>query len=78
MPMTAHDFLTDEGAYVHEHVPESWYDGSDPENGPEDLQGGPAFDVYSGDSHDIFIQDGLIVHMSLRDFNEEDLYREEH
>lgn len=51
-----HLMLTDQGAFVHEHIPDSFEDVGDAENGPE-LIGGPAFDRYSGDSHE-FIVDG--------------------
>jgi hypothetical protein len=68
---TAHDFLTDEGAYFHEHVPESWEEEGNTDNGPR-LVGGPAFDVYSGDSHQIIIQGGVIVEMMPTKFFEYD------
>lgn len=57
----AHRMLTDQGAYVHTHYPDSWEDIGDAENGPQ-VVGGPAYDEYSGDS-DYFIIDpsGLIV-----------------
>lgn len=51
-----HHLLTDQGACVHVHYPESFEDVGDAENGPE-LVGGPAYDEYSCDSHS-FIVDG--------------------
>jgi hypothetical protein len=72
----AHDFLTDQGAYTHEHVPESYEDYGDAENGP-DLQGGPAFDAYEGESHCIIIgPSGLIEHQAERDWDFEKYCRE--
>jgi hypothetical protein len=67
LPSTAHDFLTDEGAYVHSHV-EADCDDGDVENGPNG-GGAPAFDLYEGESHDIIMQDGLIVDMGLIDWD---------
>lgn len=64
----AHTFLTDQGAYVHDHV-EADFDDGDPENGPGSY-GHEAFDCYEGDSHDIIIQRGLIVDTVLIDWNE--------
>lgn len=55
----AHTFLTDQGAYTHQHV-DADHDDGDVENGPG-TWGHDAFDVYGGDSHDIIVQRGLIV-----------------
>lgn len=49
-----HALLTDQGAYIHEHNPATWEDDGDAENGPC-LHGGPAFDRYSGDSHEFIV-----------------------
>lgn len=65
----AHRMLTDQGACTHEHNPDTWEDTGDAENGPH-LTGGPAFDRYYTDSHEIIIdQSGLIVHSSEIDWN---------
>jgi hypothetical protein len=55
---------------VHEHCPETFEDIGDAENGPQ-LTGGPAFDRYAGDSHEIIMDyTGLIVHMGAIDWDE--------
>jgi hypothetical protein len=56
---TVHDFLTDQGAYVHTHIDADFDDG-DAENGPGS-GGFDQYDLYEGDSHDIIVQHGLIV-----------------
>lgn len=65
--MTAHEFLTDQGAYVHSHIDADVDDG-DLENGPG-FVGNDEFDLYQGDSHDIIIQRGLLVDMVLMDLS---------
>lgn len=66
----AHQMLTDEGACSHEHFRESWEDDGDAENGPS-LSGGPAFDVYTTESHSIVITgDGLIADSQVIDWDE--------
>lgn len=61
-----HDLLTDQGAYIHTHI-EADFDDGDPENGPG-IYGHDAFDLYEGDSHDIIVQNGLIVDQQLIDW----------
>lgn len=51
-----HRMLTDQGACVHEHEPDTFEDVGDAESGPE-LTGGPAYDRYTSESHE-FIIDG--------------------
>lgn len=58
----AHNFLTDQGACVHTHIAADFYDAGGPESGPM-IHGHDAFDVYSGDSHEIIIQYGLLQDM---------------
>jgi hypothetical protein len=65
---SAHDFLTDQGAYVHTHVDADFDDG-DPENGPG-TGGHDQYDLYEGDSHDLILQRGLLVDSMLIDWNE--------
>lgn len=65
----AHDFLTDQGSYVHTHI-DAEFDDGDPENGPVDCNGHPEYDVYEGDSHDLILQHGLLVDRVLIDWNE--------
>jgi hypothetical protein len=66
----AHRMLTDQGAFVHEHNPETFEDVGDAENGPQ-LVGGPAFDCYEGDSHSLIIDHtGLIVFEQEIDWDE--------
>ena len=60
---TAHEFLTNEGAYTHEHVDADFDDG-DAENGPG-TWGHDEYDVYHGDSHEIVLQHGKLVDMVL-------------
>ena len=73
---TAHTFLTDEGAYVHDHIEAEWDDG-DAESGPG-CGGHPAFDMYSGDSHDIVLNEkGIMLDLQPRDFDFE-AYCQEH
>lgn len=68
MSTAAHEFLTDQGAYVHTHI-EAVFDDGDPENGPG-TGGCDAYDVYGGDSHDIVIQCGKIVGVHPIDWDE--------
>lgn len=56
-----HRLLTDQGACVHVHYPDSFEDVGDAENGPE-LTGGPAYDEYTCDSHTFIVDStGCIV-----------------
>jgi hypothetical protein len=65
----AHRMLTDQGAYTHEHYPESFEDVGDAESGPQ-LTGGPAYDRYAGESHEIIIDySGMIRHCVEIDWN---------
>lgn len=66
---TAHDFLIDQGCYVHTHI-EAEFDDGDPENGPGSYGGHPEYDVYEGDSYDLILQHGLLVDRVLIDWNE--------
>lgn len=69
-----HELLTDQGAYIHEHYPDSFEDIGGAESGPK-LVGGPAFDAYSGESHDFIVDEsGKIVHVHLIDWEDERLY----
>jgi hypothetical protein len=68
MTKTAHDFLTEDVAYIHTHIPADFDDG-DPENGPG-TDGYDEFDLYEGDSHDIIMQRGKIVDMVLINWDE--------
>jgi len=63
---TAHDFLTDQGCYVHTHFDADFDDG-DPENGPG-TSGHDEYDLYEGDSHDIILQRGRLVDQVLIDW----------
>lgn len=65
---TAHEFLTDQGCYIHTHVDADFDDG-DPENGPGSF-GHDEYDLYEGDSHDIVLRRGLLVDMILIDWND--------
>lgn len=65
----AHNFLTDEGAYVHQHIAAEFYDAGGPESGPM-IYGHEAFDVYSGDSHEIIVVRGLLVDQQLINWDE--------
>lgn len=67
---TLHDLLTDQGAYIHTRI-EADFDDGDVENGPGSW-GHDAYDLYEGDSHDIIVQNGLIVDMAVIDW---DLFR---
>jgi hypothetical protein len=64
----AHEFLTDQGAYVHTHV-EADFDDGDAENGPG-VGGHDAYDLYEGDSHDIIFQRGRIMDLIPIDWDE--------
>jgi hypothetical protein len=64
--MSAHEFLTDQGAYTHYHVPAEFDDG-DPENGPGTV-GFDEVDVYEGDSHIIILRRGIIIDLVPRDW----------
>lgn len=66
---TAHEFLTNEGAYVHEHY-DAEFDDGDAESGPG-TWGHDEYDVYSGESHDIIFQHGRHVDTVLIDWNAE-------
>jgi hypothetical protein len=60
-----HDMLTDQGACSHEHQPDSWEDTGDAETGPI-LEGGPAFDIYTSESHTFIIDaTGTVVDSEL-------------
>lgn len=63
-----HQLLVDQGNYVHIHF-EAEFDDGDPENGPGTWSS-PAYDMYSGDSHDIIVQQGLIVDLQVIDWAE--------
>lgn len=63
-----HNFLTDQGAYVHLHITAEWEDVGGPESGPV-IVGHEAFDIYSGDSHEFVVQDGLIVDQAVIDWD---------
>ena len=65
----AHNFLTDQGAYVHTHYDAEFEDVGGPESGPM-IYGHDAFDVYSGDSHEIIIQYGLLQDVQLINWDE--------
>jgi hypothetical protein len=69
MHSLAHNFLTDQGAYVHMHIEADFYDAGGPESGPM-IHGHNAFDLYSGDSHEIIIQYGLMQEMQLINWDE--------
>jgi hypothetical protein len=45
--------------YTKTHVPDSWQDVGDAENGPR-LTGGPAYDDWSKDDHHIYVVNGVI------------------
>lgn len=64
---TLHELLTDQGAYIHTHI-EADFDDGDAENGPGPYGHGP-FDLYEGDSHDIIVENGLIVNMIAIDWD---------
>jgi hypothetical protein len=65
----AHRMLTDQGACTHEHNPDSFEDDGDGESGPH-LTGGPAFDRYYSESHELIIDEhGMLVHTSEIDWN---------
>lgn len=66
--MTAHEFLTDEGSYIHTHI-DAGFDDGDPENGPSG-EGHDEYDVYEGDSHVIILQRGLWVDQEQIDWDE--------
>jgi hypothetical protein len=68
MKATAHNFLTDQGAYVHTHIDADFDDG-DPENGPG-ASGYDEYDLYEGDSHDLIFQHGMLVDMVLINWDE--------
>jgi len=64
--LTAHNFLTDQGACVHLHHEAEH--GGDAENGPGKVF--PAWDEYDSESHFIVIDDsGLIVHTEMIDWD---------
>jgi hypothetical protein len=56
----AHDFLTDQGAYIHRRVEAYFEDGTL----------AVAYDVYEGDSHYLYI-DGLLIGQYLIDWDQE-------
>lgn len=64
-----HRLLTDQGACVHVHYPDSFEDVGDAENGPE-LTGGPAYDEYTCDSHTFIVDStGTIVFTAAIDWD---------
>lgn len=68
---TLHRLLTDQGACIHTHHPESFEDTGDAESGPC-LEGGPAYDEYTSDSHYMIVdQTGLFVHSQVIDWDME-------
>ena len=68
METQAHNFLTDQGCYVHSHIDADFDDG-DAENGPGS-GGHDEYDRYEGDSHDIILQHGLWVDTALIDWDQ--------
>ena len=61
---TAHEFLTDQGCYIHTRMETAG------DLGVYDWTGGHFYDVYQGDSHDIILVRGLIVAMDPIDWDE--------
>lgn len=66
--MNAHEFLTNEGAYVHQHY-EAEHDDGDVESGPG-TWGHDEYDVYSGDSHELVLQRGILMDAVLINWDE--------
>lgn len=69
--MNAHEFLTNEGMYVHTHHEEEWEERGDGETGPM-VSHSPAYDEYSGESHYFFAENGVVVWFEPRDIRFEE------
>lgn len=68
--MRIHDFLTDQGAYVHTHYDEEWEDNGDGESGPM-VTYSPAYDEYAGETCYFIAQGGQLVDCFPRDIAQE-------
>lgn len=68
---TTHEFLTEDGMYVHTHYDEEFEDRGGPESGPL-VDYSPAYDEYAGESHYLIVEGGVIVHTIPRNIRYEE------
>lgn len=70
---TIHQFLTEDGMYVHTHYDEEIEETGDAESGPR-LYYSPEYDEYAGESHYIFIERGVVLEIIPRDIYYEERF----